>query len=174
MGRDKAWLEAKGQPLIQRAIATARELGSAEVFISGRPEKDYSSLGCPVLLDRHSGMGPLAGIERGLEACSSPLLLVLAVDLPGLNVAFLRKLLGLCGASTGVVPTLNGHFEPLAAIYPKRSYSVVADRLNQSRYAASGFADECVRQKLVRKYPVPPKEAGFLANWNSAADVREM
>ncbi|MGH7967412.1 MAG: molybdenum cofactor guanylyltransferase [Limisphaerales bacterium] len=174
MGRDKAWLEANGQPLIRGAIATARELGSQEVFISGRAGKDYSSLGCPVLLDRHTGSGPLAGIERGLEACGSPLLLVLAVDLPGMNVAFLRKLLDLCGSSTGVVPMLSGHFEPLAAIYPKASHAVVMECLNQSRYAASAFARECIHHNLVTTYQVGPEEAGFFANWNSVADVREM
>jgi CTP:molybdopterin cytidylyltransferase MocA len=36
MGTDKAWLSVSGQPLLSRAFGTVRELGAAEVFISGR------------------------------------------------------------------------------------------------------------------------------------------
>src|SRR5688572_9023694 len=85
MGRDKAWLEVEGQPLIRRQIKLAREIGATEVFISGRPDCDYSTLGCPGLTDQFSNAGPLAGIERALDTATAPLLLVLAVDLPRLT-----------------------------------------------------------------------------------------
>src|SRR5512137_817213 len=122
MGRAKAWLEVEGEPLIVRAVAAARALGVEEVFISARRGQDYSSLGCPVLVDQARSCGPLGGIERGLGASASPLLLVLAVDLPHMTIPFLRKLVARCGASTGLVPKLKGQLEPLAGIYPKRCH----------------------------------------------------
>ncbi|HEY5345385.1 MAG TPA: NTP transferase domain-containing protein, partial [Verrucomicrobiae bacterium] len=42
MGRDKAFLEIGGTTLLARQIGLARELGAAEIFISGRAETDYS------------------------------------------------------------------------------------------------------------------------------------
>src|SRR5215471_18172273 len=82
MGRDKAWVELDGQPLLEHALMTVRSSGISEIFISGRAGTDYSRLRCPVLLDRESGSGPLAGIERALETTQAALTLVLAVDLP--------------------------------------------------------------------------------------------
>jgi molybdenum cofactor guanylyltransferase len=170
MGRNKAWLELDGQPLILRAIAAVRGLEVRELFISARSPQDYARLEYPILLDQQPNCGPLGGILRGLEAAASPGLLVLAVDLPHMTISFLKKLAARCTDSTGVVPRLNGRLEPLAAIYPK-SCKVIAQRLIQeSRFAATEFAEDCLRQHLVRAYRVAPPDIGCLANWNSPLD----
>ena len=104
MGKDKAWIEFDGQPLIERTLRAVRSSGITQVFISGRAGTDYSVLGCPVLLDQEAGLGPLAGIERALEATRASLMLVLAVDLPRMTAAFLRKLADSCDALTGAIP----------------------------------------------------------------------
>ena len=99
MGRDKAWIEWEGRPLIGWAVDKVRRLGIEEIFISGRPDGDYAQLGCPVLFDLEPGLGPLGGIERGLHHCTSPLLLVLAVDLPRITAECLGKLVEIGRAS---------------------------------------------------------------------------
>lgn len=171
MGRDKAWVEHDGKPLVQLAVEKVRELGVAQIFISGRPDKDYSRLKCRVLFDLEPGFGPMGGIERGLHECVSPLLLVLAVDLPRMTTAFLRKLSARCDPLTGVVPTLRGELEPLAAIYPKRCHAIAFDFIARSRYAARNFAEACLREQAVRKHPVGQADAGCFGNWNRPEDV---
>ncbi len=171
MGSNKAWLDVEGQPLIIRALGLVQGLGVKEVFISARSSTDYLRLCCPVLVDRQPSCGPLGGIERGLAAATSPLLLVLAVDLPHMTIPFLRKLVGRCDSTTGVVPRLIGRFEPLAAIYPRRCHAIADGLICQSRYAACDFARACLRQRAVRAYPVGPAEADCLVNWNSLRDV---
>jgi len=171
MGRDKAWLLTEGQPLIARAVRTLREAGIAEIFISGRAGTDYSALGCPVLLDREPGSGPLAGIERALEAADAELILVLAVDLPRMTAAFLQKLIQHCDRLTGVVPKLEARLEPLAAIYPKRCQFIARDCLSRGRLAVRDFAEACRREQAVRIFPVPQNEAACFENWNSPAHV---
>ncbi|MCX6924913.1 MAG: molybdenum cofactor guanylyltransferase [Verrucomicrobia bacterium] len=171
MGQDKAWLKIGGQTLIASALATVRELDIEEVFVSGRAGTDYSSLRCPVLLDREPGCGPVAGIERALEAGSAPLMLVLAVDLPSMTALFLRKLAEHCDSLKGVVPELGGKLEPLAAIYPKRCYIIARDCLLKRRRAARGFADACVRDRAVRTFAVSGIDAACFDNWNGPADV---
>ena len=171
MGRDKAWIEWTGRPLVAVAVDTAHQLGIREIFISGRPDTDYAALGCPVLLDLQPGFGPLGGIERGLQACSTALLLALAVDLPHMTVGFLGKLVARCDGLTGVVPELAGELEPLAAIYPKRCHALARGALARSRFAARDFAAACLRERAVTVFPVPSADAGCFANWNRPADL---
>ncbi len=171
MGQDKAWLHFGGLPLIVRALATVRAAGIEEVFISSRIGIDYSALKCPVLFDRQAGCGPLGGIERALEAVAAPLLLVLAVDLPRMNAAFVRMLAGRADLSTGVVPKLRGQLEPLAAIYPKRCGPIARDCLRRGRRAARDFAIACLRERAVRTFTVSRENATCFENWNTSSDV---
>jgi molybdopterin-guanine dinucleotide biosynthesis protein A len=171
MGRDKAWVKLGGRTLLELAGEKVRRLGVKELFISGRPEGDYSALKCPVLFDLEPGLGPLGGIERALHAASSPLVLVLAVDLPRMTTAFLRKLVAGCNRLTGVVPRLNDRLEPLVAIYPPRCRLLAFDAIARSRYAVNDFAKACLRERAVRIRAVAPADAGCFANWNQPADI---
>jgi len=171
MGCDKAWVEWRGSPLIVRAVAKARQLGISEIFISGRPDGDYTTLGCPVLIDLQPGLGPLAGIERALSACTSPLLLVLAVDLPLLTITALEQLVAHCHGLTGVVPRCQGRLEPLAAIYPKRCRSFAIDGILQGRHAVRDFAQACLRERAVQSLRVSASRIACFANWNHPSDL---
>lgn len=177
MGCDKAWLEVVGKTLLSRQIELARMAGASEVFISGRVEADYSVFDGVVLTDHFQSAGPLAGIERGLRAMTTPLLLVLAVDMPRLEAGFLRKLMAASAGGCGVIPQLNERIEPLVAIYPKAALSLAADLLSgaQSGNRTPGptdFARDCVREKLARLIPVAAAEAHYFTNLNTPEDVR--
>ncbi len=171
MGRDKAWLEVGGRPLLARQVRLARGLGAAEVFISGRTDTDYSAFDCPVLCDRFAGAGPLAGIERALAAATLPLLLVLAVDLPEMDLGLLRRLGAGCAGNIGAIPRVNGKLEPLAAFYPKAAQPLAVALLRNEPRAVSGFADRCVQSGLARLMELPAGEERYFANWNSPVDL---
>lgn len=171
MGQDKAWLEVSGQPLIKRAMDAFRGSDIQEIFISGRAGIDYSALGCPVIFDHRPNCGPLGGIQRALVVATAPMVLVLAVDLPRITSAFLRKLAEHCGPDTGVVPKIRHEVEPLAAIYPKRCDVIVQECLLNSRLAARDFARACLRQNVVRTLAVPRTDLDCFENWNTPSDV---
>ena len=171
MGRDKAWIEVRGQPLLSRALATVRRAGADEVFVSGRKDGNYPGVDCPVLFDLNPGSGPLGGIERALGAMHSPMLLVLAVDLPNMTARFLRRLILCCDDRTGVVPKCRGELEPLAAIYPKRCHVLALDALRQTRLAARDFAEVCLLEAAVRTFPVAAADFVRFANCNSPGDL---
>jgi molybdopterin-guanine dinucleotide biosynthesis protein A len=171
MGRDKAWIECHGQPLIRRALDTVRALGVAEVFISGRPDRDDAALGCPVLFDLEPGLGPLGGIERGLHHCVTSLLLVIPVDMPQLNQAVLAALLARCDTHKGAVPRLAGQIEPLVAVYPKRCHAFAFDRILRGSRAVQAFAEDCRREGALHLWNVPAIHSACFTNWNQPGDV---
>jgi molybdopterin-guanine dinucleotide biosynthesis protein A len=171
MGRDKAWIECHGRPLILRQIETVQQLEPAEIFLSVRGPYDYASLGWPALLDTFPGQGPLAGIERALEVMQSSLLLVLAVDMPHVTAATLRRLAGHCSERTGAVPRIGDRIEPLAAIYPRTAHRPLVESLSENLNGAARFAQLCVTLGLAEFYDVPPSLHRDFTNWNSPADL---
>ena len=171
MGRDKAWLEIDGQPLIKRQIALLHQLCVTEVFISGRADTDYSALGCTVLRDTFIDAGPLAGIERGLAATTSSFLLVLAVDLPRMELGFLQILFGACGRAVGVVPLVRSKTEPLISIYPKQIHPIAVQHLEDGRYAVNQFVDVCRKAGMVLDYTVASANEHVFLNWNAPGDL---
>jgi len=175
MGRDKAWLELNGQPLIARQIACARAAGASEVFISGRPHVDYSSLACPILEDEIPDLGPLAGIARALNAIKCPLLLVLAVDMSAMTSDFLKRLYSQCGPGVGTIPQIDQTLEPLAAFYPKSSARLLPPLLTGANPShtpgAKHFAQACLQAGLAQVIPLSPTEAALFQSWNTPADV---
>lgn len=170
MGQDKAWVKFGGKPLIQLAVEKVRDLGVEEIFISGREGQDYSALTCPVLFDLDPGFGPMGGIEAGLFESTSPLLLVLAVDLPQMTSTFLQKLMASCDRLTGAVPKLKDALEPLAAIYPKRCQAFAFAAIAKSQHAVCDFAADCLRERALRTLPVSAADANCFANWNTPGD----
>jgi len=171
MGCDKAWLPLDGQPLLAQQIAVVRKLKPVELFISGRAATDYSSLGCPVLTDEFADAGPLAGIAAGLQAASTPLVLVLAVDMPDMTSVALRRLLERCTPGVGIVPRLNHGVEPLAAYYPKAAAPLAVDLLKRQLRAVRTFAEQCKQAGLVAVHDAGEADWKCFANWNSPADL---
>lgn len=170
MGRDKAFLGRAGQPLLAHQLTKLRAAGAAEVFISGRPDADYATFDCPVLQDRFVDAGPLAGVERGLAAMTTPLLLVLAVDLPCVEVEFLLELLVRCESERGVVPVWQGRLEPLLAVYPRRAHPWAVAQLERGQPAVHRFAEQCQREGAVIFWPVPVDAGSNFRNCNAPED----
>lgn len=171
MGRDKAFLEIGGQTLLARQIQLVREVGAAEVFISGRADTDYSMFDGRVLLDELPDAGPLAGIARALAAMKSPLLLVLAVDLPEVTAPLLRRLAAHGLENGGSIPRSSGQVEPLAAFYPKAACSLAETLLRDGDNSVKTFAEGCVSSRRASFYELSISDAPCFANWNAPFDV---
>ena len=172
MGRDKAWLEMDGQPLLARQIGIVREAGVAEVLVSGRAEVDYTQFQLPVLLDVGPAQGPLAGIERALSVCAASHLLVLAVDLPRMSSTYLQRLMEYCSTSVGVVPSLSRQLEPLVAIYPKGCLPLAQAAIEKGDFAVRDFALNCAASGFLREVDVAAADAPHFDNWNRPSDFK--
>ena len=172
MNRDKAFLNVDGRTLLARQIELVRLAGAAQILVSGRSGKDYSGYNCPVLEDKFQDAGPLAGIERALEAATAPLLLVVAVDLPNLTSDLLGTLFRHCRENAGAIPRINRKIEPLVAFYPKAAHPLLVKLLGEKSNAVKDFATGCVGSGLGTIIDLPADRANLFVNWNSPEDLR--
>lgn len=173
MGQDKAWVRHQGKALIELAVEKVQALGIQDTLISGRLGQDYSSLSCSVLVDSEFGLGPMAGIEQGLRVAKSSLVLVLPVDLPGMTVECLRKLLRCCDRLTGALAKLHGQIEPLVAVYPKHCHEYAIMNVARGDYSVQHFAYACWHGGAIRIFRVPESHAPCFANCNTQEDLAE-
>jgi molybdopterin-guanine dinucleotide biosynthesis protein A len=145
MGTDKAFLEFFGRSLLNNALALARE-AVGQVCIVGDAAK-FSPFG-PVISDIYPNRGPLGGIHAALASSDAELNLVLGVDLPFLTARFLRHLISLAENSQAAVsvPFVNGHYEPLCAVYRKSFVRLADAALAEHRNKIDAlFTDVAVR-----------------------------
>lgn len=124
MGTDKASLRLDGETLLARALRLASAV-STTVRVVGR----VSALSeHEVVEDIYPKRGPLGGIHAALTSSSTELNLVLAVDLPFIEVRFLDYLIARARAGDAVVtvPRANGGWQPLCAVY-RRAFARTAE-----------------------------------------------
>ena len=176
MGRDKAFLpvewEGKSVPLWDRQLSVLKAVAPAELVISG-PRKNGYSTSIPVYADEWHGVGPLGGIATCLNRINNGLLLVLAIDLPQVQPSFLQRLLAGTEANCGIVPILNGRFEPLIAIYPKAALELAVAQLGKPDYVLQHFVALLLEHRLVTGYEVETSEQYQLGNWNRPEDLSQ-
>ncbi len=115
MGRDKAWLPWRGQPMIAHVVSILGRVVS-EVVVVASDALELPPLEACVVRDREPALGPLAGIREGLEQIRADFAFVTGTDAPFLTPAFVTKLLS-CGCA--VAPEIDGHIQTLAAVYPR-------------------------------------------------------
>jgi len=170
MGRDKAFLSTHGQTLLARQLQTVRAAGATELFISGRTDVDYSSYPAYIVRDRFPEAGPLAGLEAALAAATHSRLLVLAVDLPEMPAGWLRQILSDCTDTCGLVPTIDGLAEPLAACYPRTLLPLAQQLLRDGKFALRHFVELGVQAAQLRLREVAATETRYFTNWNTPTD----
>ena len=126
MGQDKAFLSVEGVTMLERSLALVRSV-TEQVWISGDASK-FSSF-APVVEDIYPDHGPLGGIHAALRATATDLDLMLAVDLPLVDVRLLRYLLYIADESGSVVTVCEagGRLHPLCAVY-RREFAELAER----------------------------------------------
>lgn len=170
MGRPKALLEFKGMPLWRRQAQLLQGLGPQELMISAGADWEVGPGPWRVVRDRTPGMGPLGGIAIAFETMAADLLLVLAVDMPGMSAGYLGQLLASAG-SRGVVPEENGVYHGLAAVYPRSVAALVGEALAGEDRSVQSVGRRAVEEGLVALRPVSPGEELLFRNLNRPEDL---
>ncbi|MCG6958041.1 MAG: molybdenum cofactor guanylyltransferase [Gemmatimonadetes bacterium] len=168
-GRPKAGATLAGVPMVARAVDVLRAV-TEDVVVSA--SSSVPDVGVPVVADRVSGAGPLAGLEatlleaeaRGLEGA-----LVLACDLPLVEPELLRQLVREAGGALAAAPAREGGgVEPMCALYRVDVREAVTRRLSsQDRSLQALFRDVGGRAIPWERLRAEPD---ILLNVNTPAD----
>jgi molybdopterin-guanine dinucleotide biosynthesis protein A len=171
MGVDKATLVIAGRPLWQRQLGMLRDLRPKSLWVSATSVPPWCPVDIPVVVDQPPSHGPLSGVAAGLRRLQSSHLLVLAIDLPKMQLDHLLKLWALAGPGSGVIPRNGDHLEPLCAIYPRAAVVAAEESLRGHRASVQDFGQKLQICSQARFYELTFTETLMYLNMNTPADV---
>lgn len=179
MGRDKASLPAPPyRSLVHRQLALLVAAGARESLLSlrfGQPLPDPGAMRGVAIVRDDGCAGPLGGLAAVLRAARTPCVLVLGVDLGGMQATVLRRLLAIAaagGGAWGVVPRTRSGVQPLAAVWPRALLPLVEAQLDRGgdrslrALVARAEAEGCLHTCIIPAWDEP-----MFANWNRPHEV---
>jgi len=144
MGADKAALPVGSTTLLGRTIATLAEVVD-EVHVVGGPHQPD---GATYVADQYPGEGPLGAVVSAFASIDTPVLVVVACDLPALQPVSIRTLLDALAASRAdyAVPLVGGRRQWHSAVFSRTCYQVIDGAFSsgvRSYWDALGSLREC-------------------------------
>ena len=122
MGEDKALKPFLGRPLIQRVIDRVMPIADELIVTTNRPA-EYEFLNLRLVPDLKPGRGALGGLYTAIASATSPLVAVVACDMPFASPMLFegaRKLMVGEEADVVIAKTEEG-YEPLHALYRRET-----------------------------------------------------
>lgn len=168
LGRDKAVEHIDGRPLINRVLDNLSQIADELVVVVNTPRRARElPLPASVIpaVDIYPNAGSLGGIFTGLSASSNEWGIVVACDMPFLNLDLLACLLSFRAAHDVVVPVINHRPEPTHAVYSKVCLPAIETRLKVKDLKIAKFFDD-VRTKYVSQRYVEKIDPGSLSFFN--------
>ncbi len=134
MGRAKAWLPWRGQPMVAHVASVLAEVVD-EIVVVSSDEVDPPALvrKARVLRDERPSLGPLSGLATGLAHLEADLAFATSTDAPFLTPEFIACVLDAGREQGAAAPVVDGFVQTLAAAYQKRGAEVAGRLLDQGR-----------------------------------------
>jgi molybdopterin-guanine dinucleotide biosynthesis protein A len=148
MGADKALLPFRGEPLVARQARLLAPLFGEIVVAGGDPDR-VAPFGLRVVSDRLAERCTLTGLHALLAGTSADHVFAVACDMPFLNVALVRRLLGRRAEADVVIPESDRGLEPLHAVYARSCLPAMEAAARSGRWKATAFHAD-VRVEAVR------------------------
>ena len=176
LGRDKTVETVGNTSLLERVVSYLSLFNSDIIIVAATKQylpqvSGYAKL--RIIVDTYPGKGPLGGVFTGLVASDSLYNLVVACDMPFLNQALLRYMIGLADGFDLVVPRLGDMVEPLHAVYSRNCLTTIKDLLEQGKMRFAGLLT-LVKVRYVEAEEInwfDPKHLSFF-NINTEADLK--
>ena len=141
-GRNKAFLQVDGETILDRLLASL-EPSFSEIILVTRQPGAYVGRALKIVTDIYADRSSLTGIHAGLVNARSEYALVVPCDTPFLKPAVVGLLLDQLEPGIDiVVPVVDGHFQPLCAIYSKRCLPAIEKQLGGRDYKIIQFFDQ--------------------------------
>ena len=149
MGRDKAFLDFAGRPLVERVLDLFRESFARVVLVGDRQER-FDPYDLPVLPDLYPGSA-LGGLYTGLAQAETEHIFVASCDIPYPSGEVLRLLCSLRDGFDAVVPMPAHGFEPLFALYAKSCLGAMKELLESGNFCVFDFYPQVTIRYVTRE-----------------------
>jgi len=161
----------RGSPLWKNQLDLLRRVEFNEIFVSARIDPPWRPSDVHLVLDAQPSRGALSGIAATLSRIQGDHLLALAIDIPCMTEAYLRKLCGRVRPDRGAVPMLENKAEPLAAIYPRQAAPEFARALSGDDFSLQPLVRTLVAAEKLQSLEVSPEEKFLFRNLNEPTDL---
>ena len=175
LGRDKALETVDGQSLLQRVVTQLSSFSDEIIIVTAKGKslpQFFDNPSFRIVADAYPGRGALVGLASGLAASKAGYNLAVACDMPFLNPALLRYMLGLTAGVDLVLPRLNDMVEPLHAVYAKSCLAPLERLLGEGHMRFNALFG-LVRVRYVEAEEIDrfdPRRLSFF-NVNTGADL---
>jgi molybdopterin-guanine dinucleotide biosynthesis protein A len=176
MGRDKALITLQGVPLLRQVCEVALNCASPVYVVTSWPERYQDILpdACRVIQEvplpgETEPQGPLVAFAQGLAPVETDWVLLLACDLPQLQVKVLqgwaRGLEKTVEEAIALLPRQAKGWEPLCGFYRRQCLPMLTKYINEGGRSFQGW----LAQHPVQELPVSNTQVLF--NCNTPADL---
>jgi molybdopterin-guanine dinucleotide biosynthesis protein A len=154
MGRDKAFLELAGKPLVLHAVVKLRRVCIEVSVLGNDPALDAYA---PLVKDLHPGCGPMGGMEAALFHSRYDWNLFLPVDVPFLPAAYLSGWVrqALPEYARVMMFTVDGVPQPTVALVHREVRPFLTEALEREEYKLFPVLEKACREIAVRKGLLP-------------------
>jgi molybdenum cofactor guanylyltransferase len=115
-GVDKAALDLNGKPLLNHVLDAVAPF-AAEIYVVANDDRLVGDPRFTVLHDPEPHAGVLPALLTALDAATSPLLLLLACDMPFVSRDVVQHLLAHAASHDAVMPYVQSFPQPMHAVY---------------------------------------------------------
>lgn len=164
-GIDKAWLQRDGIPQVVRIARRFAPEVEATLVSANRDLERHADHGLVAVADVVTGAGPIGGLHALAQACRTPWLLTIPVDLVGVNECLLATLRAHVGERGAFAFDEDGP-QPLVALWRAASL-----RTALSSAMAAGERSVQALQQALEMHPVRFAGVRF-GNLNTPADLQ--
>lgn len=140
-GDDKAVFVHEGRPLINHVLDVIKPVFD-DVRIMANDREKFSFLGLDVIPDIIPDLGPIGAIYTALEKINSSRVFILPCDMPFLNTEFIRYMSQIPDLYDVIVPKSGGYFQPLHAIYGRKSLPYIIKNIEEKRFKINSIFEE--------------------------------
>ena len=138
MGRDKAFIEIDGIPIIQRIYNIFEKLFNEIIIVTNQKEL-YSDFKAKIVSDLIINHGALGGLYTGLFFSSNPYSFSVACDMPFLKESMIHYLIKQANEYDVIVPRTEDGLQPLHAIYSKGCLEPIKKMIGMGKYKIIDF-----------------------------------
>lgn len=133
MGKNKAFIEIEGKPIIKRIYNLFTELFQEIIIVTNEIEL-FQALGPKVYSDLIPDKGVLGGLYTGIFYSTFPFSFCVACDMPFINKSIVHYLIQNLEDHDVIVPQTKDGLQPLHAFYSKNCLKPIRETIEQGKY----------------------------------------